>query len=158
MIVVGIGEMGVSDQRGEVIVTHALGTCIAVVAMDTAMNVAGLLHFQLPEPIGVLENPLRFGRLGIPIFLERCLELGARRGSLVLHLVGGMEREGQGSYFDIGEQNLEIARRLLGAQGFRYQADHVGGRRPRTVHMRVGNPEFRLSMPKGDGFEKELVS
>ena len=47
-IVVGIGEYAVADQPDATIVTHALGSCIAVCAWDPDAGVGGLLHFMLP--------------------------------------------------------------------------------------------------------------
>ena len=48
-LVVGIGELAVSQSPEDVIVTHALGSCIAVCLWDPAVRVAGLVHFLLPE-------------------------------------------------------------------------------------------------------------
>ena len=44
-LIVGIGEFAVTDQPGGSIVTHALGSCIAVCIWDPTVRVAGLLHF-----------------------------------------------------------------------------------------------------------------
>ena len=48
-VVIGIGEFAVSDRPGDVIITHALGSCIAVCIYDPLTCVAGMLHFLLPE-------------------------------------------------------------------------------------------------------------
>ena len=48
-LVVGIAELAVSQTPHDVIVTHALGSCIAVCVWDPVVRVAGLLHFLLPE-------------------------------------------------------------------------------------------------------------
>ena len=48
-LIVGIGEFAVTDQPGGSIVTHALGSCIAVCIWDPAARVAGLLHFLLAD-------------------------------------------------------------------------------------------------------------
>src|SRR6185369_627123 len=48
-LVIGIGEFAVSNRPGDVIVTHALGSCIAVCIFDPRAGVAGMLHFMLPE-------------------------------------------------------------------------------------------------------------
>ncbi len=47
--VVGIGELAISSGAADQIVTHALGSCIAVCLWDPVSNVAGLLHYLLPE-------------------------------------------------------------------------------------------------------------
>ena len=48
-VVVGIGEFAVSDRPDDLIVTHALGSCIAVCLWDVERRVGGLLHFLLPH-------------------------------------------------------------------------------------------------------------
>ncbi len=48
-LVVGIGELAVSNDRDELIVTHALGSCIAVCIFDPVVGVAAMLHFLLPD-------------------------------------------------------------------------------------------------------------
>ena len=48
-LVVGIGDLAVSQTPDDVIVTHALGSRIAVCVWDPAARVAGPLHFLLPE-------------------------------------------------------------------------------------------------------------
>ena len=40
-LVVGIGELAVSQTPDDAIVTHALGSCIAVCVWDPAVRVAG---------------------------------------------------------------------------------------------------------------------
>ena len=47
--VVGIGDCKVSNDPEDVLVTHALGSCIAVLIHDPVARVAGLLHYMLPE-------------------------------------------------------------------------------------------------------------
>src|ERR1700731_1162142 len=43
--VVGIGDCKVSNEPEDVLVTHALGSCIAVMIHDPVARVAGLLHY-----------------------------------------------------------------------------------------------------------------
>ena len=48
-VIVGIGDCKVSKQPDDVLITHALGSCIAVMIHDPVAKVAGLLHYMLPE-------------------------------------------------------------------------------------------------------------
>jgi chemotaxis protein CheD len=157
MIDVGIGEMGLSKINGEQISTHALGSCIAVIAMDLKASVAGLLHFQLPYPIGNLNNPLRFGNTGIPIFLNQVFELGAQKKDLRLHLVGASSKISSGDLYNIAKKNLELARRLLNKNNIPFMDDHVGGELPRTVHLQVGRQEWEISEANPKGFNKRVL-
>jgi len=46
--VVGVADMKLSQNPGDVIVTHALGSCIGIAIHDPVACVAGILHFMLP--------------------------------------------------------------------------------------------------------------
>ena len=48
-MVIGIGEFAVTTEPDAEIVTHALGSCVAVCLWDPVTHVAGMLHFLLPE-------------------------------------------------------------------------------------------------------------
>ena len=47
-VVIGIGELVVTTAPDAEIVTHALGSCVAVCLWDPVTHVAGMLHFLLP--------------------------------------------------------------------------------------------------------------
>ena len=67
---VGIAEMKVSGQRGDIIITHALGSCLGIAAYDPMACVGGLLHVMLPlsaiDPVKAERNPLMFVDTGFP--------------------------------------------------------------------------------------------
>ena len=48
-LVVGVGDCRVSNDAESLLVTYALGSCIAVTVHDPVAAVGGLLHFMLPE-------------------------------------------------------------------------------------------------------------
>ncbi len=78
--VVGIGELAVTQSPDDVIVTHALGSCIAVCLWDPAVRVAGLLHFLLPEASLNMERarkqPATFADSGIALLFQTAYTRG----------------------------------------------------------------------------------
>ncbi len=48
-LVVGVGDGGVSRDPDVMIVTYALGSCVAVMLHDPVARVSGLVHYLLPE-------------------------------------------------------------------------------------------------------------
>ena len=48
-VIVGISDFGCSRKPGDVLVTYALGSCIAVIIYDPVASVGGLLHYMLPD-------------------------------------------------------------------------------------------------------------
>ena len=73
-LVVGIGEFAVSTDPSGVIVTHALGSCIAVCLFDPVAKVAAMLHFLLPEAQinadRARAQPAAFADTGIPLLFQ----------------------------------------------------------------------------------------
>jgi chemotaxis protein CheD len=48
-LIVGISDLKVSKNQGDVLITYALGSCIGVTVYDPKARVGGLLHFMLPD-------------------------------------------------------------------------------------------------------------
>ena len=73
-IIVGIGELAVSNAPDDVIVTHALGSCVAVCLYDPVAGVAAMLHFLLPDARINAQRarmqPAAFADLGIPLLFH----------------------------------------------------------------------------------------
>jgi len=146
-VVVGVGELAVSDRRDEVIVTYALGSCVAVCLFDRVATVAALLHFLLPEasinPRRALEQPAAFGDTGIPLLLHRAEQYGLRRDRASVRLVGGAEVAAVPSCAT-GRRNVLAARTILWREGLFLEAQEVGGVSARTVHLSVGDGRLRI--------------
>jgi len=150
--VVGIGEFAVSDRPDDLIVTHALGSCIAVCLWDAQAGVAGLIHFLLPESRinqqRAAEQPAAFADTGIPLVFQAAYKLGAAKARMRVRLVGGAEIAGDttgGGTFNIGRRNLLAAKNVLWRNGVLIEKEEVGGRTVRTVHMTVNDGRLQVS-------------
>lgn len=155
-VVVGMADCQVSGSRDNVLVTYALGSCIAVAIHDPVARVGGLLHYMLPEsslaPAKAGENPYMFADTGIPLLFRRAYECGAEKRRLVVRVAGGaqvMDREG---IFNIGKRNYLALRKILWKAGVLLQAEAVGGVLSRTVRLEVGTGRFWL---RGAGSEQQ---
>ena len=45
---VGVADMKIAQSPGDIIVTHALGSCLGITAHDPVANVGGMLHVMMP--------------------------------------------------------------------------------------------------------------
>jgi chemotaxis protein CheD len=139
LLTVGIGGIEVSRDPAAVIVTHGLGSCIAVVAWDRLRRVGGLLHFQLPasalSPDRARETPGVFADTGIPLLFERLYALGAARRDLVVKAAGGGNFHGDGGTFDVGRRNQTMMRKIFWKAQVLVAAEDLGGSRSRTVRL-----------------------
>jgi chemotaxis protein CheD len=149
--VVGIGEFAVSNDRGLQIVTHALGSCVAVCLWDPVVGVAGLVHVLLPDsrinPLRARDQPAAFADTGIPLLFRKAYEYGVDKNRCVVRLVGGADVTGidlgvQGS---IGKRNILAAGTVLWQNGLLVHGDAVGGTTVRTVTMSVADGSVQIS-------------
>jgi chemotaxis protein CheD len=147
-VVVGVADCQISKSRDQVLVTYALGSCIAVAIHDPVAGVGGLLHYMLPEsaisPAKAGENPYMFADTGIPLLFRRAHEYGAEKRRLVVRVAGGAQVMDSEGIFNIGKRNYLALRKVLWKAGVLVQAEDVGGNVPRTVRLEVGSGRFWL--------------
>jgi chemotaxis protein CheD len=156
-LVVGVADLQVSDDLGTVIVTYALGSCIALCLYDPDRQAAGMIHYMLPmssaSPDKARTNPAMFADTGIPVLFERMFALGSQRDSLVVKVVGGGALNGDSDMFQIGKRNHTVLRKLLWKNRIMITAEDVGGSKSRTVRLYVGDGRVVVS---SQGQEEEL--
>jgi chemotaxis protein CheD len=151
--VVGVGEYKVSSDRGEVLVTYSLGSCLGVAAYDPRAGVGGLLHFKLPHS-GLNQEmaqrqPAVFGDTGMTAFLGELLRKGASKPFLEVRLAGGAKSSRAGDLFNIGERNLLLARRFLWMNGLLVLREDTGGEEYRTVRLEMAAGKVTVKGPGG---------
>jgi chemotaxis protein CheD len=139
-ITVGIGELAVTDQPDDSIVTHALGSCVAVCLFDPVANVAAMLHFLLPESKINEERakaqPGAFADTGIPLLFQSAYRLGLDKKRTIVKLAGGAEIGSQSAgSLQIGRRNALAAKNILWRNGVLINAQDIGGSVARSVHL-----------------------
>ena len=158
-VVVGMADCQVSNVGDDVLVTYALGSCIAVTIYDPVAGVAGMLHYMLPEaklsPAKAEENPYMFADTGIPRLFRRAYECGADKRRLIVRVAGGAQVMDQEGVFNIGKRNYLALRKILWKAGVLVQAEDVGGTNSRTVRLEVGSGRFWLHQP--GSIEREMT-
>ena len=146
-VVIGIGEQAVAGANS-LIVTHALGSCVAVCLWDPLVRVGAMLHFLLPEsrvnPDRARKQPGTFADTGIPLLIAEAMNLGLNKKRCRAHLFGGAAVGAQGG-LDVGKRNALAARRLLWQQGIFVHAEALGGTEPRTVNFSVADGQFQVT-------------
>ena len=141
-LVIGVGDGAVSQARDTVLVTYALGSCVAVMIHDPVAGVAGMVHYVLPESSMSSEKsaarPWMFADTGIPLLLRIALEQGANKRRLKIFAAGGAQVMDDNSMFNIGKRNCLALRKILWKFGLVPHAEETGGDVARTVRMEVG--------------------
>jgi len=149
-IVVGIGEFAVSNDQDSVIVTHALGSCVAVCLWDPHARVAGLIHVLLPDsrinPERAGVQPAAFADTGIPLLFQTAYGYGVQKQRCQVRLIGGADIAGFGAGLTaVGKRNILAARGLLWKNGVMLKGEAVGGRDPRNVLIDAGDGRVQVT-------------
>ena len=139
--VVGVADMKVSSEKGDQIVTHALGSCLGIVIHDPVAGVGGIFHVMLPNasvnPEKAQKNPLMFVDVGTSLFFKEAYAAGAVKKRLVVKVAGGASLGSKEDFFAIGKRNFVVLRKLFWKNGIMIAAHDVGGKVSRTVHLDV---------------------
>ena len=81
-LIVGMSDIKLSNNKNDVIITYALGSCIGITVFDPIAKVGGLLHFMLPDSTldqnKSRDNPEMFADTGIPLIFKSCCNLEYR--------------------------------------------------------------------------------
>ncbi|MCA8958349.1 MAG: chemotaxis protein CheD [Planctomycetes bacterium] len=154
--VVGIGDLVVSDDPNEMLVTYSLGSCLGVSFYDEEARVGGLMHCMLPisktNEDRARATPGIFVDSGIVAILGELYRRGARAESLRVKLAGAASTMDENGRFQIGHRNHTVARKLLWKNSLMISSEDVGGTLPRT--MRLYMNEGRTTIATGG--EREL--
>ena len=153
---VRMGELAISNTKGDVLLSRGLGSCIGLAVVDRRAGAAGLAHIVLPETSGspAFSALNKFADQAVPALLDGLHELGGSRVFMQAYLVGGASMFA--SVADIGERNASAVRRLLAGRRVPVAAEEVGGSMGRTIRVDVASGE--VSVREAGGMERELVT
>lgn len=153
MIVLGVGDYGVSVKEDGVLKTFALGSCVAVMLYDPRKRVGGMVHVALPDSSTNTKRaqalPGYFADSGIPLLLQKVAEArgdDSVRG-LVVKICGGASVVKGHNIFDIGKRNIEAVKKVLREHRLRPMREDVAGSISRTVSMEIATGKVVLNSP-----------
>jgi chemotaxis protein CheD len=147
-LTVTVGDMKIGGS-GDLLVTHALGSCLGLTVWDPAVKVGGLLHAMLPLSSINLQkaqaNPAMFVDTGVPLLIRALYEKGAQKSRLVLKAAGCGNPLSKNEIFKIGERNYTVLKKLLWKNNILLESEDVGGSASRTVHFDVSTGRVQIS-------------
>lgn len=147
-LVVGVGDMKVSNDPTAVLATYSLGSCIGVCIYDPSAKVGGLLHYMLPESEldrkKSEKNPFMFGDTGIPLLFKTSYRYGAEKHRLKVFVFGGAQILDQNGLFNIGKRNILVLRKLFWRNNIMIDREEVGGMVSRTLKLDIATGDLWL--------------
>ena len=148
-VIVGLGELKLSDDADVVLTCLGLGSCVGVTAYDSVNKVAGMAHVVLPQDPGKgTPATAKFANVAIPLLIEEMVKRGAVKRNLLVKLAGGAQMSiaaGLGSTFQIGEKNQAAVKDLLKKLGVRIAGETLGGNKGRSLRLWVGTGKTTVS-------------
>ncbi|MBW1900196.1 MAG: chemotaxis protein CheD [Deltaproteobacteria bacterium] len=135
-------------KKGDVLVTHALGSCLGLVVHDPEAKIGGLLHAMLPlskiNPQKAENNPFMFVDTGVPRLFKQLYDLGGKKARLVVKAAGCASPLGDNEMFKIGERNYLVLKKLLWKNNILIESESIGGTNGRTVYFDVSTGQVDI--------------
>lgn len=124
-----------------------LGSCVAICLFDTRLKVGGINHFMLPFWNGQgLASP-KYGNIATEKLIERMHKYGSRKQNMVAKIFGGGEvLEAKSHIFNIGHNNIQIAKKLLNEYNIKVVSTHVGGKNGRKIRFYTDTGQVGLKV------------
>ncbi|MGD9732232.1 MAG: HDOD domain-containing protein [Desulfamplus sp.] len=131
-------------KQSNVILQAHLGTCVGVAIFDNNINIGGLIHILLPEPVSSFapEYPEKYAATGLPLFLQELYEMGAKPSNMVATVAGGAfvgPLSHQDINLDIGGRSTDIAMKILCKEGIKIKKAETGGFFTCTLELNMSN-------------------
>jgi chemotaxis protein CheD len=141
---VRMAEQVVSANRGDVLVSLGLGSCIGLALVDENVGVAGLVHIVLPEAPGDVRRaaPAKFADTAVPALIDAVTQAGGRAGRLKAVLCGGAHMfgsTGPSPAMQIGARNAVATMEALQLARIAVRGKDTGGSSGRSIEVHVAN-------------------
>jgi chemotaxis protein CheD len=152
MLVVGLGEIQVSNDPNCVLSCLGLGSCIGISAYDPVVRVGAVVHVVLPHcnDAESEKSPAKFANTALPFMLKEMEKMGAVKKRIILKIVGGakiISTIPAKSILDIGERNCEAIKKALAEHKFDLKAENLRGTLGRSMWLYIdtGVTKFRTT-------------
>lgn len=153
-VIIGVGDMAISNNAQVILSTYALGSCIGVIAYDSVSKVGGILHLMLPDssisPEKAAKQPAMFANTGLPLLFRAMAGLKVERHRVRVFVAGGAGMLSGSDPFKIGERNASTTFEILKNNGLSVSYREVGGSINRTVHLDISTGAVSMKTPLGN--------
>lgn len=124
-----------------------LGSCVAVVLIDSKKKIVGLNHIFLAErSLGLTEDPFQYAEPAIIELIKRMKAQGSQRENIKAYIFGGAKAFGS-NLMNVGERSVQKAEEVLKTFQIPVIKKDVGGPQGRQI---------RVHVPEGDIFVRNL--
>lgn len=153
-IKVGISEFKVSDAPN-ILTTLGLGSCVGIALYDERRKKGALGHIMLPDSRRFSDN--KIGKYADTAIEAMIKEIGGYNKKLIAKIAGGasMFQQQNSRQFPIGQDNIEMVKKVLMQYEVPIIGEDVGGNVGRTMLVDLAN--FNVSIRfAGENGNREL--
>ncbi len=126
-------------------IVTVLGSSVAVTIFDRQKNLGGIAHFLEPEWGGIGMRTHRYGDVGTADLVNKFIEQGSKRESLIANIIGGATI---GTYFSgalpIGLRNVQSAKKILEQEHIAIDQIEVGKEIGRYLSFNSTTGEIKI--------------
>ncbi len=145
---VGPASLTVSSDRGALLCTSPLGSCLGVAVYDPTTQIGGLMHCMLPtsnlDPQRATLHPAMFLDTGLAALLGAMQKLNANTATLRFSIAVAARILDECAELDIGKINCDYCSKLLDELGFEIFARSVGDRTNCSMELALETGDVRL--------------
>ena len=128
----------------EASVMTVVGTSVAVSIFDKTHKSGGVCNFLYPKPAPAEPSNAYYGTAAITALVRNLLETGAKTMNMESQIFGGAASEESPDSRDIGEENIQIARKMLNYYKIKIVSESVGGSKGKKLIFKTNNGEVLL--------------
>ena len=142
-----IGELFVS-QKPQIIST-VLGSCVSVCLFHSKSKTGGMIHFAHAAAVSNhgQSHDFRYGELAVPALVKELKRLsGTNHNEFVAKIIGGANSEAtKNSGYNIGEENINLARSILKNLQIPVIGESVGGTKGRKARFHIDTGQLQMA-------------
>lgn len=154
-IIVGVGDLQLTNRPDSVITTYALGSCIGVTLWDPIQKVGGMLHAMLPDSKihgKSTEKRAMFVDTGMQDLFQKMREMGATPETCQCKLFGGAQVMQADSFFKIGARNVAAFLAIAQQISLPVLCNETGGQVNRTIRLNMPDGRVAVKTPNTEVF------
>jgi len=142
-----IGEIIICPEPS--IISTVLGSCVSVCLFAKRAGIGGMIHFVHPKAL-TLKNQAgnyKYGEYAIPALIRELEKLsGVPAQSFTAKIVGGAnEIYGDKVKYDVGSENIKIAKEILSQFKINIISSDVGGMDGRKVRFHTSTNRLQVA-------------
>lgn len=158
LVVVGLGEMQITNDNNKVLACLGLGSCIGVSAYDPVVRTGAVVHIVLPEGQGedCEKSSSKYANLALPFMLREMEKMGAVKNRIVLKIVGGakiINNVPVNSLLDIGSRNITAIKSTIARHNLVLKSEELGGTSGRSMWLHIDTGVTRVRTTANPIFE-----